>query len=180
MRAAGHTEPVSGLAAVIKTAFALQHACIPPNLNYEKPNFHDDMSVGAPVAKVIDRCAWRFILGPLGGQRRDPTLPTQWPQDKSPRASINNFGYGGTNAHIIMERALQIRGDACVLQRKGGFDNGRQPAHGLSMPQIRLDVEAHMTGTATGDPIEAEAIARTFGQRRSSDDPVRRGGSTLR
>ncbi|KAJ5219498.1 hypothetical protein N7468_008702 [Penicillium chermesinum] len=34
-----------------------------------------------------------------------PTLPTQWPQDKSPRASINNFGYGGTNAHIIMERA---------------------------------------------------------------------------
>lgn len=42
---------------------------------------------------------------------------------------------------------------------------------GLDLAQTAY-VEAHMTGTATGDPIEAEAIARTFGQRRSSDDPV--------
>lgn len=33
-------------------------------------------------------------------------------------------------------------------------------------------VEAHMTGTPTGDPIEAEAIARTFGKHRVSHDPV--------
>lgn len=34
----GHTEPVSGLAAVIKTIFALKHGQIAPNLNYENPN----------------------------------------------------------------------------------------------------------------------------------------------
>ena len=34
----GHTEPVSGLAAVIKTAYVLQNGLIPPNTNYEKPN----------------------------------------------------------------------------------------------------------------------------------------------
>lgn len=33
-------------------------------------------------------------------------------------------------------------------------------------------VEAHMTGTPTGDPIEAEALARTFGKGRAEDDPV--------
>lgn len=33
-------------------------------------------------------------------------------------------------------------------------------------------VEAHMTGTPTGDPIEAEALARTFGAGRAEDDPV--------
>ncbi|OBT83083.1 hypothetical protein VE02_08866 [Pseudogymnoascus sp. 03VT05] len=34
----GHTEPVSGLAAVIKAAFVLKNGLIPPNLNYEKTN----------------------------------------------------------------------------------------------------------------------------------------------
>lgn len=33
-------------------------------------------------------------------------------------------------------------------------------------------IEAHMTGTPTGDPIEAEALALTFGKGRSVDDPV--------
>ena len=33
-------------------------------------------------------------------------------------------------------------------------------------------VEAHMTGTLTGDPIEAEALARTFGKHRAANDPV--------
>lgn len=33
-------------------------------------------------------------------------------------------------------------------------------------------VEAHMTGTATGDVTEAEALATTFGRNRNGDDPV--------
>lgn len=34
----GHTEPVSGLAAIIKTVFALKHRQLAPNMNYEKTN----------------------------------------------------------------------------------------------------------------------------------------------
>lgn len=33
-------------------------------------------------------------------------------------------------------------------------------------------VEAHMTGTLTGDAVEAEALARTFGKSRAAGDPV--------
>ena len=33
-------------------------------------------------------------------------------------------------------------------------------------------VEAHMTGTLAGDPVEAEALARTFGRSRPANDPV--------
>lgn len=29
-----------------------------------------------------------------------------------------------------------------------------------------------MTGTAAGDPIEAEALAQTFGKSRDIDDPI--------
>ena len=33
-------------------------------------------------------------------------------------------------------------------------------------------VKAHMTGTLAGDPVEAEALARTFGKHRLANDPV--------
>ncbi|KAE8384250.1 putative polyketide synthase [Aspergillus alliaceus] len=80
----GHTEPVSGLAAVIKTTFALKTASIPPNLNYETPNPSIDFDKG---------------------HLEVPTRLAPWPEDKILRASINNFGYGGTNAHVILEPA---------------------------------------------------------------------------
>jgi acyl transferase domain-containing protein len=85
----GHTEPVSGLAAVIKTAFALKHKMIPPNLNYETANPN------------IPLDAWRL---------RVPMALTPWPENKLLRASINNFGYGGTNAHAILEAAPAVEG----------------------------------------------------------------------
>lgn len=80
----GHTEPVSGLAAIIKTAYALKHAMIPPNLNYKNGN------------PSIPLHQWHLEV---------PTTLTPWPQDKLLRASINNFGYGGTNGHAILEPA---------------------------------------------------------------------------
>lgn len=33
-------------------------------------------------------------------------------------------------------------------------------------------VEAHMTGTPTGDLVEAEALAKTFGRSRKAGDPI--------
>ncbi|PSR79890.1 polyketide synthase [Coniella lustricola] len=83
----GHTEPVSGLAAVIKTVFALREGVIPPNVNYEKTN-----------PKILLR-DWRLTT--VGDQV--PRELTPWPADRPRRASINNFGYGGTNTHVILE-----------------------------------------------------------------------------
>ena len=44
-------------------------------------------------------------------------------------------------------------------------------AAGLDCSQTAY-IEAHGTGTAVGDPIEAEAIATVFGSTRSTEDPV--------
>jgi acyl transferase domain-containing protein len=73
----GHTEPVSGIASVIKTCFALRDGLIPPHLNYEVPH------------KSIPLKKWHMQVA---------TSLTPWPKDKLLRASVNNFGYGGTNA----------------------------------------------------------------------------------
>ena len=80
----GHTEGVSGLAGIIKTAMAMKYQCIPPNLNY---------AVGSDKIPLEE---WRLQV---------PTSLIPWPQNKPLRASINNFGYGGTNAHVILESA---------------------------------------------------------------------------
>ncbi|KAL6867822.1 hypothetical protein J3F83DRAFT_765765 [Trichoderma novae-zelandiae] len=78
----GHTEAASGLASIIKTALALEKGVIPASINFEKPN---------PKLSLED---WHLKL---------VRQLQEWPAANARRASINNFGYGGANAHIIME-----------------------------------------------------------------------------
>jgi hybrid polyketide synthase/nonribosomal peptide synthetase ACE1 len=81
----GHTEGTAGLAAVLKASLALQNALIPPNLllNELSPTvlpFYNDLEI-LQVAKN-----W-------------PQLPENAPR----RVSVNSFGFGGANAHAILE-----------------------------------------------------------------------------
>ncbi len=61
---------------------AMKYKLIPPNLNY---------AIGNAKIPLKD---WHLQV---------PTSVVPWPRDKPLRASINNFGYGGTNAHVILE-----------------------------------------------------------------------------
>ncbi|KAK5657389.1 hypothetical protein OQA88_2959 [Cercophora sp. LCS_1] len=83
----GHTEAASGLAAIIKMVLALERRKIPPSLNFEKPN--PDIDMQALRIKV-------------------PTALEPWEARGVRRVSVNNFGYGGTNTHVIMEEASHL------------------------------------------------------------------------
>ncbi len=85
----GHTEVTSGLAGIIKVALAMEKAVIPPSVNFDEPN--PDIPLGSVNVKVVTE-AENWPLGPNGIRR----------------ASINNFGAGGTNAHIIVESADSV------------------------------------------------------------------------
>ncbi|KAF5549511.1 acyl transferase acyl hydrolase lysophospholipase [Fusarium mexicanum] len=83
----GHTEAASGLAAMVKGVLCLEKALIPPTVNYETPN--PKLKLDEWHLKVVRRME-------------------QWPDslvDGPRRMSINNFGYGGANAHVILESA---------------------------------------------------------------------------
>ncbi|KAL4893539.1 putative polyketide synthase [Aspergillus ambiguus] len=83
----GHTEAASGLAAMVKGVLSLEKGLIPPTVNYETPN---------PKLKLDE---WRLKV---------VRTMEQWPDsliDGPRRMSINNFGYGGANAHVILESA---------------------------------------------------------------------------
>ncbi|KAK8075464.1 Beta-ketoacyl synthase [Apiospora hydei] len=99
----GHTEAASGLASIIKTALALKKGVIPPTINFEKPN---------PKLSLED---WNLSL---------VSETTRWPETPVRRASINNFGYGGTNAHIIMEDAASWTTGRMNTIQLNGYING--------------------------------------------------------
>jgi acyl transferase domain-containing protein len=80
----GHQEGASGIAGVIKAILCLERGIIPPiaglqNLN---PNIdHEFFSLQFP----------------------QEVLP--WPNDGLRRASVNSFGFGGTNTHVVLDDA---------------------------------------------------------------------------
>ncbi len=79
----GHTMPAAGIASLIKTALAIHHGVLPPTLHCEDP--HPDLK------------ATRFE--PVSEAR-------PWPQSAGPRrAGVNAFGFGGINAHVVLEQA---------------------------------------------------------------------------
>ncbi|MBV9789343.1 MAG: AMP-binding protein, partial [Chloroflexi bacterium] len=79
----GHTEAAAGMASVIKVALALKHGVIPPSLHCQSPNpqiAFDEMRLQVQQAL------------------------TPWPSADGPRlAGVSGFGFGGTNAHVVLE-----------------------------------------------------------------------------
>jgi acyl transferase domain-containing protein len=83
----GHSEPAAGLSGLLKTVLSLEHGVIPGN-----PTFID------PSPK-IDFAALRLYTS---------RTATTWPKVPFRRASINSFGYGGSNAHVIVDEAKDL------------------------------------------------------------------------
>jgi acyl transferase domain-containing protein len=84
----GHLMPAAGIASVIKTALALSTKTLPPTINCEEPN--PALELDKSPFHVI-RTATPWIHG-SGGARR--------------RAGVNSFGFGGINAHAVLEEAV--------------------------------------------------------------------------
>ncbi|AUX29428.1 MULTISPECIES: non-ribosomal peptide synthetase/type I polyketide synthase [Sorangium] len=84
----GHTEAAAGVAALIKTALALQHRRIPRSLHFTSPNPH---------------VPWETL--PV----RVATASVPWAANGAARiAGVSSFGFGGTNAHVVLEAAPDL------------------------------------------------------------------------
>ncbi|MGH3969999.1 MAG: beta-ketoacyl synthase N-terminal-like domain-containing protein, partial [Mycobacterium sp.] len=83
----GHLEAAAGIAGFIKTVLAVGHNEIPPNLHFQRWN------------PAIDPSATRFFV---------PTEVTPWPATGPKRAAVSSFGFGGTNAHVVVEQAPAV------------------------------------------------------------------------
>lgn len=80
----GHLEPASGVAGLSKLLLSMHHRQIPPNIHFNQFN------------PAIDFKSYNVKV---------PTKLIKWPKDpnKPMYAGINSFGFGGANAHLVVE-----------------------------------------------------------------------------
>jgi len=96
----GHTQAASGVAGLIKTALALYHKILPPTLNVETPTRQIDWQKSPCYINSKTR-TWIHSKTPANVGE---TEQAKWARYSSPRrAAVSAFGFGGVNAHTILE-----------------------------------------------------------------------------
>ncbi|NBM18357.1 type I polyketide synthase [Streptomyces sp. GC420] len=125
----GHLEGAAGIAGLIKTVLSLHHGQVPPSLHFRSPNPHIDFT---------------------GLRLRVVTEPAPWPESgrAAALAGVSAFGFGGTNAHAVLEQASPAPSPL----------SGAEAETGGSVPHVLL-VTAR-SGERLGDA--AGALARTL------------------
>ncbi|MBB4909421.1 beta-ketoacyl synthase N-terminal-like domain-containing protein [Actinophytocola algeriensis] len=131
----GHTMPAAGVAGLVKAALALYHGVLPPTLHCEDPN---------PAL-----AATRFSV--LATAR-------PWPAGAPRRAGVNAFGFGGVNAHVVLDAPA------------------RRPAV-VTEPERVLRLAAPDRGTLAAllDESDTDVLAAGLDERTTVTDPVRLG-----
>lgn len=97
----GHLEAAAGIAGLIKVALALKHREIPPSLHFEEPNPHIPFDQ-LPLRVNTALCPW-------------PAQP-----DTALLAGVSSFGFGGTNAHVVLQGAPILDSGLHATQSENG------------------------------------------------------------
>lgn len=123
----GHTMPAAGMAALIKTALALSNKVLPPSLHCDEPR---EELADCPFYVITRTRPW--IHNPAIGPRR---------------AGVNAFGFGGINAHVVLEEArvpTRSRSPARVPMPERGFST-RAIVPGVQRPSELFVLSASST-----------------------------------
>ncbi len=83
----GHLEAAAEIAGLIKTALMFDRGEIPPNLHFETPNPHIHFEeLGLSVQRDL----------------------SSWSSASTAIAGVSSFGFGGTNAHVVVSAASPL------------------------------------------------------------------------
>lgn len=82
----GHAMPAAGMAGLIKAALAVHYGIQPPTLHCEDPH------------PAVERTRFRLLRE-----------ATPWEAEGPRRAAVNAFGFGGINAHVVLEQHRTAR-----------------------------------------------------------------------
>jgi len=105
----GHLLTAAGMTGLLKALLAMQHEVIPPNINLTNPIKADNDWTGSD-AMIVNHTPWK---------------------NKIKQAGINSFGFGGTNAHMVVQN---------YLGRKLGETKSSAPVPLQSMAIVGMDV----------------------------------------
>jgi acyl transferase domain-containing protein/phosphopantetheinyl transferase (holo-ACP synthase) len=95
----GHTQAASGIAGLIKAALSLYQRVLPPTLNVVRPNSQIDWQKSPCYINTKTRPWIHARPHPLL-KAVDPLVKESLPPR---RAAVSAFGFGGVNAHVVLE-----------------------------------------------------------------------------
>ncbi|KAM0342042.1 hypothetical protein ACHAPU_009770 [Fusarium lateritium] len=140
----GHLEGGAGIAGLIKVLLAIKNRVIPPNMLFNELN---------------------PSVAPFYGPLQIPTTAIPWPELPAgvpARASVNSFGFGGTNAHAIIEsydnttcETLQDVLGPLILSAKSG-------------DSLMRAVKVYMDHITTTPSLDIGALSSVLQSRRST------------
>ena len=84
----GHTKAAAGVAGLIKATMAVHHQVLPPTVGCVDP--HEVLTQEAAPLRVLPKAE-------------------AWPAEAPVRAGVTGMGFGGINAHVVLEKTGQRR-----------------------------------------------------------------------
>ncbi|KAF5532714.1 polyketide synthase [Fusarium phyllophilum] len=138
----GHLEGASGMAALIKATLMLEKQAIPPSVNFSQPK------------ETLKLDEWNVKI---------PAALQPWPRGAPSRISVNSFGYGGTNAHAILERAPEYVTDQAdnTVHRLFLFSAKTQSSLSMAIKNVETWLADE------DDTLSLRDLSYTLNQRRS-------------
>ena len=160
----GHTESAAGAAGLIKVVLSMQNRTLPPSLNYVGPNRYVDFD--AERLEVVED-------------------PREWPQYSGRMvAGVSGFGFGGTNAHVVLSEFVAADYPTSPTSPANGTDGQERtaalesapallPISGL-LPSRRREAAHTKTRTSTLWPVLSVGATTAAPARRSWRVPMGR------
>ena len=142
----GHTMPAAGVAGIIKSALSLYHRVLPPSLNCTEP-LPDLQAEDCPLYVNTQLRPW--IHGGGNAPRR---------------AGVNAFGFGGVNAHVVLEDSGETTERPTFLRE---LDSELVIIEAQSRAALRSEVDRIKEYVQTGAGIPLRDIAFTLAEARS-------------
>jgi len=84
----GHLLTGAGAVGLLKTVLAMEHEVLPPTANFEEAG--DSVDLAESPFRVLQKAE-----------------PWEAPKGHARRAAVSGFGFGGTNAHVLLEEATE-------------------------------------------------------------------------
>ncbi|WP_340374528.1 beta-ketoacyl synthase N-terminal-like domain-containing protein [Streptomyces sp. SS7] len=133
----GHTMPAAGVAGLVKAALAVHHATLLPTLHCDDPH----PGLARTRFRTLEKAA-EWETGP-----RQPVR----------RAAVNAFGFGGINAHVVLEEAPGARRGAGAMPALATAVHAASPASPASPASTSsISSASSVSPTAPAAPSRAE------------------------
>ncbi|KAK4078956.1 hypothetical protein Trihar35433_61 [Trichoderma harzianum] len=144
----GHLEGCAGIAGLIKASEAVRRGVIPPNMLFERLN-----PGITPYVKNL----------------KVPQQSIPWPETKDGaprRASVNSFGFGGTNAHAIIE-SYEAGSVKAAVQKPESIIPNPLLLSATSTSTLKRMLSATRDFLASDHSTPLQDVLFTLGERRS-------------